>query len=152
MIMFSCDCGQTVKSWIDPSKKHFCRFCITELKLITMIQKRLYSFFPEGSVEINENDVSRIRLFLSNRPGIFFKSTKLNDELKLNDKGSCPKIRKAITLLIFGGFPIISTGKGFAMPKDKDQIKEYVKSLKGRRDAIDKRIDALNKMAEDQVV
>ena len=145
---FICDCGQTFKAWIEPYKKYFCRFCNTELRQDVKVQLSLYAFVP-GSIDMSLDDVSRIKGFLSNRPGVFFKSSKLNDVLKLNDKGSCPKIRKAITLLIFQGFPVISTVKGFSVPKNNSQIVEYIKSLEGRRDAIDKRITALQKITED---
>ena len=146
--MWVCDCGFLKKVWVDPVRMPFCPKCDSELREVGgQLALDVFSSVPV-SCDVSVDDVSRIRRFLLDRRGVFFKSTQLNEVLKLNDKGSCPKIRKAITLLIFQGVPIISTAKGYTMPKDPKMIRAYIESLQGRSRALDRRIAALEKILE----
>lgn len=138
---FECDCGKMKKAWIDPDKKVFCKDCHSELRELGQRKLEVYSSVPCG--DLKDLDIDKIKDLLLQNRGVFFRSKDIADKLKIADKGSCPKIRKAITSIIFMGYPIVSTVKGYSLPKNKEQVKAYIESLEGRSRAIDRRIKAL---------
>ena len=130
---FVCDCGKTIKVWIDPDKKMSCPHCSSELRHESYKQLKIYDSVPMSD-GLDDSDLEKIKDLLVKNRGSFFRSKQIADHLKINDKGSCPKIRKAITQIVFMGYPVVSTIKGYSLPNNKDQVKAYIDNLSSSPD------------------
>lgn len=145
-MVWSCDCGFLKKSWVDTSKAApECPKCHSVLMDSGRPEQRTIYGSLDFIGDVSDSEFEKVKQLLLKNRGVFFRSKQIGQSCGIIDKGSCPKVRKVITGLIFQGYPIISTLKGYSIPNDKKQVHAYIESLEGRRNAINDRIKALKK-------
>ena len=111
----------------------------------------IYSSVP-GEQLLNENETSEYREpilnFLKNTPGEFYTARKIAEACGLPIRGTQVEVRKAITLLIeIDGESIMSNAKGFGYVTNSHQMEFYAKQLEERSMGLQRRIDAVRKIA-----
>lgn len=71
-------------------------------------------------------------------------SGEIRDEVGINDSHDThPAVRDVIRQLIKEGLPVASSGSGYYVVRNDEELNEYVRSLKSRQNAIQERIDAV---------
>ena len=142
--VYMCDCGRLRMKEFDVRQGLICFNCGSVPKLSGQATLGIYTMIP-FEVEVKSEDKDRILDLLISNKG-FIKASDIALRLNLKADKTSVNVRKAVSLLISDGFPIVSTGKGFCFVSSYDKIKAYMDSLESRRSGLNRRIDQLQKI------
>lgn len=112
------------------------------------MEDNIYSTVPVDTPESDLHDRKSILQVIKDSDESPITAKQISEEAEISDKGTCPKIRRAITDLIeLDGEPIVAVSKGFLYAKHPNQLMHYARELENRMQGLDRRIRAVRSNA-----
>ena len=92
-------------------------------------------------------DRKNVLRYLNNNRNKYKTAKEISINVGLKYKNNSVAVRKIITeLLHFHQIPIIANSKGFKLTKKKEEVEEYLESLKNRNKGLQRRINDIDRI------
>ncbi len=99
----------------------------------------VYSSVPEKLISKGGDSLRIVKLLKEYAPKSF-TAVEIARYAGYPVRGSCVEVRKAITILLEKGYPLVSGAAGFKYAQRKEDLTDYLLSLENRRKGLDRRI------------